>query len=531
VTRTHHNTITLALVCLASALPGCAEPGDTGEPDPAPRPSAIRPDAVTTAFAASTMITGVTWNFTSRVQMASGSDLWPLTWGSDGQVWGGWGDGGGFQGNDTSGRVSVGFAKLAGTPPNVVGTNLWGASPSFAKFPATFCGKPEAMLSVHGTLYSWVAAAYNGGSADFFKCPANPSPNETRLAVSTDAGAHFTAAPFVIAHTAGTIQPKRFINFGKDYAGARDGFVYLGATKVTNTATDDADGKAYLIRVPAASLQTMSAWEYMTGLDANGVPTWGAASAAQPMWSDPDFGFAALTYHPATNRYLLSGQGSIQDLAIYDAPQPWGPWTTVYATHTWGPSGSPFGTGESLGISYPEAWMSGDGKTLWAAFSSTPGPVGDALNLMSATLTLNNRGVTITSPIAYAQTQAAVGNRLYTDRIYTVNTLSANLAGGELLQLANDDKTSKAATQISFTLASAATVYVAVDATISPRPSWLDATWTRDTASVFKWNNAGDTVVTFDVYKKAFAAGTVSLPGNLTGTTGSAHSNYTVIVH
>jgi hypothetical protein len=176
--------------------------------------------------------------------------------------------------------------------------------------------------------------------------------------------------------------------------------------------------------------------------------------------------------------------------------------------------------------------MSADGKTIWSAFSSAPpSPVGDALNVMSATLTLANNGVTITSPIAYAQTQAKVGNRLYTDRIFTVNTLSANLAGGELLQLANDDKFSTATTQITFTVNHAATVYVAVDSTISPRASWLDATWTRDTASVFKWNNAGNTIATFDVYKKAFAAGTVSLGGNLHGTTASAHSNYTVIVN
>lgn len=115
---------------------------------------------------------------------------------------------------------------------------------------------------------------------------------------------------------------------------------------------------------------------------------------------------------------------------------------------------------------------------------------------------------------------------------FTVNTLSANLVGGELLQLANDDKFSKAATQLTFTVDHAATVYVAVDSTIAPRASWLDATWTRDTASVFKWNNAGNTIATFDVYEKAFPAGTVSLGGNLNGTTAtSAHSNYTVIVH
>jgi hypothetical protein len=526
VEQTHNKTITATLLFLASALHGCTDPVGSSEPGVA-EPTATQSGAVTTAFPPSTMITGLVWNFATRVKFAAGSDLWPLTWGADGQLWTGWGDGGGFQGNDTAGRVSIGFGKVSGTPPNLVGTNIWGASPNFAQFPATFCGKPEAMLSVHGTLYSWVAAAYNNNPG----CPPNPKPNETRLAVSTDAGAHFTE-PFVIAHTTGTIQPKRFINFGKDYAGARDGFVYFGATKVTNLPEDDDDdGKAYLIRVPVGSVQTMSTWQYMTGLDANGNPTWGAASAAQPMWSDPNFGFAALTYHPATNRYLLTGQGGIQTLAIYDAPQPWGPWTTVYATNTWGPSGSPFGDAESLGISYPEAWMSADGKTMWAAFSSSPGPVGDALNVMSATLTLNNGGVTIKSPIAYAQTKAAVGNRLYTDRIYTVNTLSANLAGGELLQLANDDKASKAATQITFTLASAGTVYVAVDATIAPHASWLDATWTKDTASVFKWNNAGNTIATFDVYKKAFAAGTVSLPGNLSGTTSGAHSNYTVIIH
>jgi hypothetical protein len=255
-------------------------------------------------------------------------------------------------------------------------------------------------------------------------------------------------------------------------------------------------------------------------------------TGAQPMWSDTGFGFGGISYHPATNRYLLVGKSAIQDLAIYDAPQPWGPWTIAFSTHTWGPSGSPYGTQGSLGLSLPEAWMSADGKTVWGATSSEAGgPIGDSFNLLSATLTLNNRGVSITSPLSYSQTQAAVGSRLYTDRIFTVKALSANLAGGELLQLANNDKASKAAAQITFKLAAAATVYVAVDSTISPRASWLDATWTKDTASVFTWNNDGNTAVTFDVYKKAFAAGTVSLPGNLNGTTGGAHSNYTVIVH
>jgi hypothetical protein len=534
VSAVQSNTFVFTTLLLSPAivLPACFDGSDSDlAPAEAPAASASTA-AVTAAFPASTMITGLVWNFTGRVQLAVGSDLWPLTQTSDGAMFGGWGDGGGFTGDNTRGRVSIGFGKMTGTPPSLTGTNLWGSSPSFAQNPATFCGKPEGTISVGGTIYVWVGSSFNDSANDFFRCAANPSPTQTRLASSTDGGKHFTEASFVIAHTPGAIHPNAFINFGRDNAGARDGFVYFTGGKTTDAAEHE-DGQLYLIRTTPANVATMSTWQYFTGLDANTKPIWGTAAAARGVFADPDFGGGQLTYHPATNRYLLTSQGAtIADYALYEGPQPWGPWSKVFATHTWGPSGAPFGTGESLGISYPEAWMSADGKTIWAAFSSgPPSSVGDALNLMSATLTLANQGVTIKTPTAYAQTKAAVNNPLYTDRPYTVNTLSANLDGGELIQLANDDKASTAATQVQFTITNAQTVYVAIDATIAPVPSWL-STWTRDTASVFKWNNADSTVVTFNVYKKAFAAGsTVSLPGNLNGTTGSAHSNYTVIVH
>jgi hypothetical protein len=45
---------------------------------------------------------------------------------------------------------------------------------------------------------------------------------------------------------------------------------------------------------------------------------------------------------------------------IYDAPEPWGPWTTVYFTRTWD-----VGPGESC--SFPAKWMDADGAHL--AFS------------------------------------------------------------------------------------------------------------------------------------------------------------------
>jgi hypothetical protein len=47
---------------------------------------------------------------------------------------------------------------------------------------------------------------------------------------------------------------------------------------------------------------------------------------------------------------------------IYDAPEPWGPWTTVYYTEEWD-----VGPGETSSL--PPKWMGADGKTLHLVFS------------------------------------------------------------------------------------------------------------------------------------------------------------------
>jgi CubicO group peptidase (beta-lactamase class C family)/predicted GH43/DUF377 family glycosyl hydrolase len=49
-------------------------------------------------------------------------------------------------------------------------------------------------------------------------------------------------------------------------------------------------------------------------------------------------------------------------LAIFDAPQPWGPWTTAYYTEAWD-----VGPGDTA--SFPTKWMSPDGQTLTLVFS------------------------------------------------------------------------------------------------------------------------------------------------------------------
>src|SRR5262245_58381064 len=73
----------------------------------------------TAPYPRSQVITGMTWDLStvSSMRKANGSDLWPMTWASDGNLYGAWGDGGGFDGNsNTTGRVSLGFAQITGMP-------------------------------------------------------------------------------------------------------------------------------------------------------------------------------------------------------------------------------------------------------------------------------------------------------------------------------------------------------------------------------------------------------------------------------
>jgi hypothetical protein len=82
---------------------------------------------------------------------------------------------------------------------------------------------------------------------------------------------------------------------------------------------------------------------------------------------------SGITFNAGLQRYLwvqiIPGtEGKKADtrfeggFGIYDAPQPWGPWTTVYFTENWD-----VGPGETA--SFPTKWMSADGKTLHLVFS------------------------------------------------------------------------------------------------------------------------------------------------------------------
>jgi hypothetical protein len=130
-----------------------------------------------------------------------------------------------------------------------------------------------------------------------------------------------------------------------------------------------------LARVARGQLLRRTAYEFFTGFDEKGRPLWSQAVADRgAVFSHKGRCYrGGITFDAGLKRYLWvqivpGTQGDKADtrfaggFGVYDAPEPWGPWTTVYFTERWD-----VGPGESA--SFPTRWMSADGKTIHLVFS------------------------------------------------------------------------------------------------------------------------------------------------------------------
>jgi hypothetical protein len=351
-------------------------------------PAVCAPSAL--PYPRSTRIERLVWHWDTHAAAAPGSDLWPLTWGPDGDLYTAWGDGGGFGGSDRDGRVSLGFARISAGPQDFRGVNINGGKHPLHATAFPDRGKTAGLLYAGDVLYALV------------NLQDGPWPAVDHvLAWSADRGATWAQAGWHFPKGAGNFQPAQFLNFGRDYAGvppALAGFVYL-----VGPNQPAAGGKScalLLARTPLAKLREPNALEYFAGADAAGQPQWSPRHAdARPIFSDPQgVALGSLAYHPLLQRYLLAGfHTGPGQLGVFDAPAPWGPWTTIAYENNWGGMGC---AGEGLTCSFPQKWMSADGLTLGCVFSvyGDGAKLGiqahDQFNLVMATLLLAHPATT-----------------------------------------------------------------------------------------------------------------------------------------
>jgi len=117
-------------------------------------------------------------------------------------------------------------------------------------------------------------------------------------------------------------------------------------------------------------------YEFFAGYDRNGVPMWTEdVRKRKPVFTNPAKCYrSGMSYSRQLKRYLwcqiipLSARDGTTEprfkggLGIFEAPNPWGPWKTVYYACEWD-----MGPGESGSL--PTKWMSEDGNALYYLFS------------------------------------------------------------------------------------------------------------------------------------------------------------------
>ena len=304
------------------------------------------------------------------VRKAKGGDNWPLTWADDGAIYSTYGDGWGFRPRVRD-KLSLGLVRIDGGADDFRGVNI--RSESIEKYGDGRRGeKAWGLLSVDGQLLMWMGHANREGA-------------ECQLAWSSDHGKTWEQSEWRFAEF-GLVG---FINFGRDYSGARDDYVYAYSHDGPNADTP-AD-RFVLMRVPISQVKLREAWEFFTRINARGDPVWTSDIEKRgAVFRHKDACLrSAVTYNPGIKRYLWwqaipqpSGHVDRGDtrfdggFGVYDAPEPWGPWTTAYFTRQWD-----VGPGEHG--DFPAKWTSRDGRSMHLVFSGD-----DAFSVRKATVRL-----------------------------------------------------------------------------------------------------------------------------------------------
>ncbi len=295
------------------------------------------------------------------LRAADGSDNWPITWADDDHLYTAYGDGWGFE-PKVDRKLSLGFARVSGGPQGFKGVNVRSETGE-RRGDGRSGPKASGMLCVDGVLYMFVRNVGN-----------------SQVAWSSDRGRTWQWCDWKFETGFGA---PTFLNFGRDYAGARDEFVYAYSTD-SDSAYEPAD-RMVMARVPKRDIRERGAYEFLKGLGAQGEPLWTKDIRDRgAVFVNPGRCYrSGISYNAGLKRYLWCqvlpestdsrGPRYQGGFGVYEAPEPWGPWRTAYYTQAWD-----VGPGETA--SFPTKWISQDGRTCHLLFSGD-----DAFSVRKAT--------------------------------------------------------------------------------------------------------------------------------------------------
>ncbi len=299
---------------------------------------------------------------------AEGSDNWAVTWADDDNLYTAYGDGWGFEPKIKQ-KLSLGLAKIIGGPDNFTGINIRSSTGEHLGNGKSG-KKTSGMLMVDNVLYMWVRNANNNGE-------------QSQLAWSTDYARTWNWEDWKFEELGYCC----FLNFGKNYAGARDNYVYIYSPNTSNAyfETDEVT----LARVSKEKIKNKNAYEFFIGFSSNGTPAWSSNISKRKAVFTLKGGCNRLdvVYNAPLQRYIMTMRsravvGGLNQFSIYEAPEPWGKWSQIYYTEPISETNGWPGEAQH----FPGKWISSDGKTLYmlsAAF--------DAFSVQKVTLIVEKK--------------------------------------------------------------------------------------------------------------------------------------------
>jgi hypothetical protein len=333
----------------------------------------------------STTITGVEFD-RYRYHSASG-DMWPLTWASDGNLYGGAGD---------NRESPMNFWRIRGLPDPEHGSHVndWFVDliDNLPLDPAEYCTnplvdrlmgiKPAGLIDLDGTLH-FAVETQNYGTDPSFNRQTNI---EGWIITSTDFGASWNRqATDQRNFFSGRVTSCHFLQYGQGGA-TPDGWLYAyfpGASDDGNSYWCNGD-YVLLGRVDPGKVLDRGAWEFYTGLDADGLPRWDRNDGlARPVFEYPRMtGENHVSYNAGIGRYIMGNYSFVDDdmnprpahqgpypttakhtqLTLFESADPWGPWSLFHRDDNWGTYGD-------YQPSFPVKWMFDGGRTMYLVCS------------------------------------------------------------------------------------------------------------------------------------------------------------------
>ncbi|MCG2461645.1 DUF4185 domain-containing protein [Flavobacteriaceae bacterium F89] len=309
----------------------------------------------------STVITGFVMD-TVRVSIGHG-DNWAITWAGDGKQYSFFTDGTGF---GLEKEVSTAPVIITGNPPEIHGSDIKSPTGTIPYPAGQGSGKVSGLLAIKGVLYALVRNLNPQGY---------PKGTGSTLMYSGDFGKTWNWVNWDWPE----IGYPSWLNAGREYSAASDDFAYFISPDGSSAYADYSN--IIMGRVHKDSILFKQKYTFYKGISNAQSVLWGTFEDRAPIFTDPQGCFRPdIVYNEGLDRYFLLMSSPYGEwdwwanenpdrkphLGIFDAPDPWGPWTTVAYVPEWGRPENRFAP------HIPSKWISRDGKEFYLLYSCIP---------------------------------------------------------------------------------------------------------------------------------------------------------------